>query len=32
MIVARDTKFSNLYLTHAKIIKDVHVVESVEKV
>jgi len=32
MIVARGTKFSNLYLTHAKIIKDVHVVESVEKV
>ena len=32
MIVARGTKCSNLYLTHAKIIKDVHVVESAEKV
>jgi len=32
MIVARGTKCSDLYLTHAKIIKDVHVVESAEKV
>ena len=32
MIIARGTKCSNLYLTHAKIIKDVHVIESAKKV
>ena len=31
MIIARGTKCSNLYLTHAKIIKDVHVVELAER-
>lgn len=32
MIVARGTKCSKLYLTHVKIIKEVHMVESTEKV
>ncbi|KAK2382823.1 putative mitochondrial protein [Trifolium repens] len=32
MVVARGMKCSTLYIEHAKIIKDVHVVESTEKV
>ena len=32
MILARGRKCSTFYATHAKIIKDVHVVEQVEKV